>query len=171
MTADSCLVGWEELGIESRYQVDRRYMERALLLAQQARDRNEIPVGAVVVLADEVVGQGANQSVSEHDPSGHAEIVAIRDAARRVGNYRLNGATLYVTLEPCIMCAGAILHARLERVVFAAWDARYGAAGSRLNLLESPFLNHRCQVESGVLDQRAKVLLHTFFAQKRLNKD
>ena len=142
-------------------------MAQALRLAARAESLGEVPVGAIVVLADEVVGQGWNQPVSRHDPSAHAEIIAIRDAARRLGNYRLTGASLYVTLEPCIMCAGAILHARIDRLIFGARDAEFGAAGSALNLVESAFLNHRAAVTAGVMEQESSQLLRAFFAARR----
>lgn len=143
------------------------FMQRALTLAKQAGEAGEVPVGAVVVLDDEIIGEGSNRPIAKHDPSAHAEIVAIRDAADRLGNYRLAGATLYVTLEPCIMCAGAILHARIDRLVFAARDRQYGAAGSALNLVESEFLNHRAAVVAGVCEKEAGTLLSGFFENRR----
>lgn len=146
---------------------DPAFMARALEEAARAEAAGEVPVGAVVVLDGEVIGQGHNRCIPDHDPSAHAEIMAIRDAAHRAGNHRLTGATLYVTLEPCIMCAGAILHARIERLVYAAPDPRFGAAGSALNLLESPFLNHRTRIVSGVMRAEASELLHSFFAGRR----
>lgn len=146
-------------------------MRRALDLARQAAADTdaaaEVPVGAVVVLDDEIIGQGHNQTISLHDPSAHAEMQAIRAAAAAIGNHRLSGAVLYVTLEPCIMCAGAILHARLAKLVYGARDHRFGAAGSALNLLESPFLNHRCQIVAGVEADRCGELLREFFAARR----
>jgi tRNA(adenine34) deaminase len=142
-------------------------MARAVELAIEARDRNEIPVGAVVVQDNKIVGEGFNCPISEHDPSGHAEVVALRNAGRNVSNYRFPGATLYVTLEPCIMCAGAILHARIGRLVFGARDPKYGAAGSQLNLLESKFLNHRCSITAGVMQQPCQDLLLQFFRERR----
>lgn len=143
------------------------YMREALLEAETARDLGEVPVGAVVVLDHQVIGRGCNRPITDKDPSGHAEINALRDAAIRIGNYRLTGADLYVTLEPCIMCAGAILHARIARLVFGAWDEKTGAAGSRLNLLESEFLNHQTRVVTGVLEQEAGNLLKDFFISRR----
>ena len=142
-------------------------MSEALGLAKQAKQLGEVPVGALVVLNGEVIGRGYNRSLSNCDPCGHAEILAIRDAAKHIQNYRLTNATLYVSLEPCIMCAGAILHARIKRLVFAARDTRFGAAGSQLNLLESIFLNHQTTVTSGVLQQDASDLLAGFFSQRR----
>ena len=147
--------------------LDRRHMAHALALAEQARDAEEVPVGAVVALGDEIVGRGHNQTITQCDPGAHAEMLAIRDAAHAIGNHRLNGASLYVTLEPCIMCAGAILHARITRLIFGAPDKKSGAAGSALNLLESPFLNHRCKVIGGVEAERCGELLVGFFAERR----
>lgn len=142
-------------------------MRQALDEAEHALDLGEVPVGAVVVMNQQVVGRGCNRPISNNDPSSHAEIVAIRDAAQRMQNYRLSGALLYVTLEPCIMCAGAILHARIDRLIFGARDEKYGAAGSSLNLLESEFLNHRTSVVAGVLGRESAALLSVFFESKR----
>ncbi|NKB78193.1 MAG: tRNA-specific adenosine deaminase [Gammaproteobacteria bacterium] len=153
--------------MSSEYQTDQTFMRRALELASDARKMDEVPVGALVVNDGAVIGEGHNRVISDLDPSAHAEVVAIRDAASNVGNFRLANSVLYVTMEPCIMCAGAILQARIEKVVFAAWDIRFGAGGSRLNLLESQFLNHQCKVHSGVLEKEAKVLLQSFFSAKR----
>lgn len=142
-------------------------MAQAMQLARQAATAGEVPVGAVVVLGDDIIGQGYNQTITLCDPSAHAEILAIRHAAKTTDNHRLVGASLYVTLEPCIMCAGAILQSRISRLVYAARDERFGAAGSALNLLESPFLNHRCKVVVGTGAQRSNQLLKEFFASKR----
>ena len=147
--------------------VDQRFMTRALALAKNAGDSGEVPVCAVVVLNNEIIGEGHNQPVACHDPTAHAEIVAIRNACEAVNNYRLNGATLYVTLEPCIMCAGAILTSRIDRLVFGARDERFGAAGTQVNLVESTFLNHQATVTAGVLESVSKVLLQEFFESKR----
>ena len=147
--------------------LDKKFMGMALEEAGKAGSAGEVPVGAVVVLEGEVIGRGHNRSVSDHDPTAHAEMNALRNAAMRLGNYRLQGAELYVTLEPCIMCAGALLHARIARLVYAAPDPRYGAAGSALNLLDSPFANHRTRVVSGVLRREAAALLDEFFAERR----
>ena len=148
-------------------EINERWMRHAVVQANHAAEHNEVPVGAVVVLGDEVIGEGYNQSVGTHDPTAHAEIVALRDAARRLGNYRLVGTTLYVTLEPCLMCAGAIIQARVERVVFGAFDEKAGAVGSTANLLQSPLANHQCQVTSGVLGNECAGLLERFFAKLR----
>ena len=142
-------------------------MATALDLARLAEEEGEVPVGAVVVADETVIGRGYNRCIPDCDPSAHAEIKAIRDAAKSIGNHRLAGATLYVTLEPCIMCAGAILHARIDRLVYAAPDHRFGAAGSALNLLDSPFLNHSCHVTAGVCAEESSALLKAFFAKRR----
>ena len=142
-------------------------MRRALALARHAEQLGEVPVGAVIVRDGEILGEGWNQPISTHDPSAHAEMVALRAAARHVQNYRLPGATLYVTLEPCAMCAGAIVHARIARVVYAATDPKAGAGGSVFNLLASERLNHRAQVDGGVLAEDCRDLLRRFFEQRR----
>ncbi len=143
------------------------WMRRALELARCAQAQGEVPVGAVVVLDGECLAEGWNRPIGLHDPSAHAEIVALRAAAARQRNYRLPGATLYVTLEPCIMCAGAILNARIAHLVFAARDAQYGAAGSRLDVLQTGWLNARCRVTGGLLEQPARQLLQDFFRARR----
>ncbi len=142
-------------------------MRRALELARHAEESGEVPVGAVVVLNDEVIGEGWNQPIVSHDPTAHAEMVAMRAAAARMKNYRLTGATLYVTLEPCAMCAGAMVHARIARVVYGAADPKTGAAGSVFNLLESTALNHRAQVTGGVLADECGEILRRFFESRR----
>ena len=146
---------------------DERWMRLALEQAKQAESEGEVPVGAVVVIDDKVIGQGRNQSLGFHDPSAHAEIMAMREAGKTLSNYRLPGSTLYVTLEPCMMCAGAILHARIERVVFGARDEKTGAVGSIANLLENPLANHRCRVTAGILPEQSLLLLANFFQQRR----
>ena len=148
-------------------EIDKRWMRHALTQAKRAAEFNEVPVGAVVVLGDEVIGEGYNQPLGTHDPTAHAEIVALRDAARHLENYRLGGTTLYVTLEPCLMCAGAILQARVQRVVFGAFDEKAGAVGSTANLLQSPLANHQCQVTAGVLRNDCAALIEGFFAELR----
>ena len=142
-------------------------MKRALDLARYAEGAGEVPVGALVVLNDEVIGEGWNQPIVSHDPTAHAEMVAMRAAAARMKNYRLTGATLYVTLEPCAMCAGAMVHARVARVVYGAADPKSGAAGSVFNLLESTPLNHRAQVAGGVLGGECGEMLRRFFESRR----
>lgn len=145
-----------------------RWMSRALELADMAESEGEVPVGALVVLDGEVIGEGWNRPIGQNDPSAHAEIIALRQAGARCGNYRLPGATLYVTLEPCVMCAGAMVHARLKQVVFGAFDPKSGAAGSVFKILPSdaPF-NHRVEVEGGVLEQACGERLKRFFRKRR----
>lgn len=142
-------------------------MRVALGLAHEAGAAGEVPVGAVVVLDGEVIGRGFNQPILRHDPTAHAEIMALRDAASRVGNYRLPGSTLYVTLEPCVMCTGAIMHARVARVVFGARDPKTGAAGSVVDLYAESRLNHHADIEGGVLADDCGSLLSSFFAARR----
>lgn len=142
-------------------------MRAALAQALRARALGEVPVGAVLVLDGEIVGAGCNQPISARDPTAHAEIVALRDAARRLGNYRLPGSTLYVTLEPCAMCCGALMHARVARVVFGARDAKTGAAGSVIDLFAETRLNHHATVEGGLLAAECGLLLTEFFAARR----
>lgn len=146
---------------------DIHWMRLALQQAQLAAREGEVPVGAVLVREGQLIAEERNRPIAEHDPTGHAEIRLLRRAGKRLGNYRLNGTTLYVTLEPCPMCAGAIVHARVERVVFATSDPRTGAAGSVYNLLQSNELNHRCRVEGGVLEQESASLLREFFRSRR----
>ena len=142
-------------------------MRIALDQAQLAWAQGEVPVGAVVVCDGAVIATGFNQPIGKHDPTAHAEIVALRAAADKLGNYRLPGCTLYVTLEPCIMCSGAMMHARLARVVYAATDPKTGACGSVLDLFAHEQLNHHAQVEGGVLAEEASVMLRAFFAERR----
>ena len=148
-------------------QEDAYWMQQALMLAQHADTEGEVPIGAVIVRDNHIIGQGWNQPIGMSDPSAHAEIVALRLAAKHSNNYRLPGTTLYVTLEPCAMCAGAIIHARVARVVFAVSDKRSGAAGSVFNILQSPQLNHRVQCDSGILEHECKQLLQAFFQERR----
>lgn len=146
---------------------DEYWMQRALALAAQAEAEGEVPVGAVIVRDGACVGEGWNRPIGTHDASAHAEINALRDAGRRLGNYRLPGATLYVTLEPCVMCAGAIVHARIARVVFGADDPKTGAAGSRFDTLVSDQHNHRVRVDRGVLAAESGECLRRFFRARR----
>jgi tRNA(adenine34) deaminase len=146
---------------------DERWMAEALLLAREAGACGEVPVGAVVVVGSEVVGRGSNQPIAAVDPTAHAEIVALREAARRIGNYRLEGAVLYCTLEPCVMCAGALVHARVTRVVFGARDLRFGGVRSKFRLADSDILNHRVEVTEGVMGVECAALLHEFFQGRR----
>lgn len=146
---------------------DIDFMRAALDLAGAAQAAGEVPVGAVVVLDGEIVGRGYNSPISRHDPSAHAEMLALRDAAQKLGNYRLVGCELFVTLEPCLMCAGAIMHARIARVVYGASDPKTGACGSVLNAFDQPRLNHHTRVEGGVLAQECGAVLSNFFALRR----
>jgi tRNA(adenine34) deaminase len=146
---------------------DSGFMGLALEHAREAGAAGEVPVGAVVVLEGEVVGRGFNQPIGRHDPTAHAEVMALRDAATRLGNYRLPGCTLYVTLEPCAMCAGAIMHARIDRVVFGARDPKTGAAGSVIDLFAELRLNHHAVIVSGVLADQCGGLLSSFFSARR----
>lgn len=146
---------------------DEACMQRALELAEKARQYNEVPVGAVITQAEVVIGEGYNSPIANHDPSAHAEISAIRQAGQRLANYRLPDSTLYVTLEPCSMCAGAIVHARIQRVVLATAEPRAGAAGSVFNLLDNEHLNHSCRVEFGLMQQESAAMLKAFFRERR----
>jgi tRNA(adenine34) deaminase len=146
---------------------DYRFMRLALDLAHEGARCGEVPVGAVVCCENRVIGRGHNAPISGHDPSAHAEIMALRDAARTLGNYRMPQATMYVTLEPCVMCVGAIFQARIRRVVFAAADPKTGACGSVTNLFALPQLNHHAVVEGGLCAQESAQLLSSFFAQRR----
>lgn len=146
---------------------DAQAMRLAMEQAHAAEALGEVPVGSVVVLDGQVIGLGHNRVIIDDDPSAHAEIVALRRATKTVGNYRLPGSTLYVTLEPCAMCAGALVHARIERVVFAADDPKAGAAGSVMQVLDHPQLNHRCRFEGGLMAEEAAAMLTAFFRSRR----
>jgi len=147
--------------------LDIFWMQRAIELARVAEQQGEVPVGAVLVKENQIIGEGFNAPISTHDPSAHAEIQAIRAAASTIGNYRLLNTTLYVTVEPCVMCAGAIVHARVSEIVFGASEPRTGAAGSVFNILQSSELNHRVEIRSGVLQEECAGLLKKFFQQRR----
>jgi len=146
---------------------DTDWMRRALLLAQRAADEGEVPVGALLVVNDEIVGEGWNRPIASSDPTAHAEIVAMRAGAAALGNYRLGNATLYVTLEPCPMCMGAVLNARVARVVFGAWDAKAGACGSVIDLPREPRLAQGVDVFGGVCSEESAALLRQFFESRR----
>lgn len=146
---------------------DVDYMHRALALAQRAGAQGEVPVGAVLVQGDAIVGEGWNCPIGSCDPTAHAEIVALRAGGQALGSYRLVDTVLYVTLEPCVMCAAAIVHARVSRVVFGAWDPKAGAAGSTIDVFRLPALNHRVDVFGGVLAGECGALLSEFFAPRR----
>jgi len=146
---------------------DARFMRAALDEARGAAERGEVPVGAVVVLNDEIIARAGNLTIADCDPTAHAEVIALREAAKRIGNYRLAGATLYVTIEPCAMCAGAMIQARIARLVYGAPDAKGGAVHSCFAVLDHPQLNHRVAVTAGVLAEDAAAALKDFFAARR----
>ena len=149
---------------------DDYWMQQALLLASEAADHGEVPVGALVVMNNEIIGRGYNRPITNSDPSAHAEIVALRDAAKHIGNYRLAGADLFVTLEPCSMCAGAIAHARIRRLVYAAAEPKSGVVHSQGQFFQQPFINHKPQVLGNVLAEQSAVLLQQFFQRRRAQK-
>lgn len=149
---------------------DQYFMEQAFKLAQKAEQFNEIPVGAVVVHQGKIIGEGYNQSIMLNDPSAHAEMLAIRQAGEHLNNYRLLGCTLYVTLEPCPMCAGLLVHSRIERLVYASTDLKTGAAGSALNLINNEQLNHQITATSGIMQVECSKLLSDFFKRRRHEK-
>ncbi|GAB1256434.1 tRNA adenosine(34) deaminase TadA [Aurantivibrio plasticivorans] len=154
--------------IDDQAQIDRRWMERALIMAKCAREQGEVPVGAVLVSADgKLLAEGWNRPISSCDPSAHAEIVVLRDAAKKLGNYRLPGATLYVTIEPCAMCAGALVHSRIARVVFGALEPKAGAVVSQLHVLDAPSSNHLVRYDHGVLEDQASGIMSDFFKYRR----
>jgi tRNA(adenine34) deaminase len=147
--------------------LDQFYMRRAIALARQAEAAGEVPVGALIVRDDSIIAEGFNRPISTRDPTAHAEMIVLRAAAASSDSYRLVGTTLYVTLEPCAMCAGAMVHARVQRLVYAATDPRAGAAGSVFNVVQNPALNHRLTVDAGVLGEECSVLLRNFFVARR----
>ena len=149
---------------------DEQFMRRALQLAEQAATVGEVPVGALVVANGEVIGEGYNQPISSCDPTGHAEIIAIRKAATALGNYRLSGCDLYVTIEPCTMCVGAMIHGRIGRIVFGAAEPRAGALESQLKLMDSSHFNHSIEWQGGVLAQECGAIISDFFRAKRVKK-
>ncbi|PCI73095.1 MAG: tRNA adenosine(34) deaminase TadA [Gammaproteobacteria bacterium] len=143
------------------------WMQKALALAELAEKQGEVPVGAILVKDDEIIGQGYNQPISNHDPSAHAEIIALRNAGQKIQNYRLVDSTMYVTLEPCAMCAMAMVHARIAKIVFATKEPRTGAGGSLYQLLQHSGHNHRIEIVEGILQQQSSELLKRFFRSKR----
>jgi len=147
--------------------LDQHYMRRAIELAREAQAAGEVPVGAVIVREGRIIAEGSNRPIGARDPTAHAEMVALRAASAASDSYRLTGSTLYVTLEPCAMCAGAMVHARVQRLVFAATDPRAGAAGSVFNIVQHPALNHRIECTGGVLAEECGSLLREFFAARR----
>jgi tRNA(adenine34) deaminase len=153
--------------VNSQPHSDVDFMRRALALAASGADRGEVPVGALLVDSGRVLAEAANSPIARHDPTAHAEIEALRSGGRALGSYRLAGTTLYVTLEPCTMCAAAMVHARIRRLVFGAWDPKAGAAGSVIDLFTQPWLNHRVDVFGGVLAEECAAQLQAFFASRR----
>jgi tRNA(adenine34) deaminase len=149
---------------------DAKWMQRAFELAQEAKSQDEVPVGAVIIFDEQIIGEGWNQPISTNDPTAHAEIVALRDAGINIGNYRLSDATMYVTLEPCSMCASAIVHARLTKLVYAVEEPKAGACGSVFNLLQTKELNHQVKIEKGVMEEECRSLIQTFFKEKRASQ-
>lgn len=152
---------------ETQPEVDATWMERALELAALAAAAGEVPVGALVIKDGEIIGEGHNRNLLDNDPTAHAEIVALRQAAARLGNHRLTGCTMVTTIEPCSMCAGALIHSRIARLVYGASDPKAGAAGSTVQVINHPSLNHRMEVTAGVLAGKCSEILQKFFRQKR----
>ncbi|ODS24693.1 tRNA-specific adenosine deaminase [Candidatus Endobugula sertula] len=150
--------------------IDEYWMQQALHLAQEAGKHQEVPIGAILVKQDKVIGQGFNQPIGSHDPTAHAEILALRDAAQNQGNYRLVDSTLYVTIEPCAMCAGALVHARVSRLVFGALEPKAGAVVSQTNQLDGDHLNHCVKYEGGVCAEACASIVSVFFARRRREK-
>jgi len=142
-------------------------MKEALVQAKKALKKGEVPIGAVVVLGDEIIGKGHNQPITKKDPTAHAEIIALKEASNRLENYRLNEAIIYTTLEPCLMCVGALVHARIKKVIFAAQDTKSGVVVNNGGLIQSEFLNHKVSFEGGILEKQASKLLKDFFLEKR----
>lgn len=149
---------------------DEYWMRYALQLAQRAREQGEVPVGAVLVQGEQMIGEGWNGPIGQHDPTAHAEMMALRQGGQALGNYRLLNTTLYVTLEPCVMCAGAIVHSRIDRLVFGARDGKTGAAGSLVDILGHPGMNHQVKVVHGVLADECSAILSDFFRMRREQK-
>jgi tRNA(adenine34) deaminase len=156
------------VAIKSGSALDESFMRAAFAEAIRARDHQEVPVGAIVVLDGLVLGRGSNQPIHALDPTAHAEIVALRNAASKIGNYRLSGATLYVTVEPCVMCVGSLVHARVARLVYGAAEPRAGAVCSAFRLLDQAPFNHRVEVIGGVLESECRQLMQEFFAARRM---
>lgn len=155
-------------GAESEREIDERWMRHALALAAQAEAAGEVPVGAVIVKDGQMIAEGWNQPISSNDPTAHAEVVALRNAARAENNYRLSGCTLYVTLEPCTMCVGALVHARIERLVYGTLEPKAGAVESQASLLEAAHFNHQVRFKGGVLASECQHQLSHFFRQRRV---
>jgi len=153
--------------MDSQLNVDEHWMGEAFKLAQQAQDAGEVPVGAVIVSQNQIISSGYNHPIESHDPSAHAEMVALRNAGKHLNNYRLLDTTLYVTLEPCVMCAGAMIHARIKRLVYGARDLKTGSAGGRVDIFAGGLFNHEIEVTADILGDQCGELLRKFFKQKR----
>ncbi len=149
---------------------DEEWMQQAFQLAKKSEGQGEVPVGAIIVYQNEIIGKGWNQPILLHDPTAHAEIIALREAGRKMHNYRLLGSTMYVTLEPCAMCAGAIVQARISRLVYAVEDKKTGACGSVFNIVQTEELNHSVEITKGILERECQTLIKIFFKEKRLKK-
>ena len=151
----------------TNFDIDEKFMRFAFIEAQKSKSINEVPVGAIIVMNDRVISRAHNLSISQNDPTSHAEINALRNAGKKIDNYRLTGATLYATLEPCAMCYGAIVHARISRLVFGAYDPKTGVCGSSSNLYEQACFNHSPQITGGVLEEECSLILKDFFKKRR----
>jgi tRNA(adenine34) deaminase len=149
---------------------DEEWMQQAFQLAKKSEGQGEVPVGAIIVYQNEIIGKGWNQPILLHDPTAHAEIIALREAGRKMHNYRLLVSTMYVTLEPCAMCAGAIVQARISRLVYAVEDKKTGACGSVFNIVQTEELNHSVEITKGILERECQTLIKNFFKEKRLKK-
>ena len=149
---------------------DEEWMQYALQLAKKSEERDEVPVGAIIVYKNKIIGEGWNQPISSNNPTAHAEIMALQDAGEKIGNYRLLDSTMYVTLEPCVMCAGALVHARIAKLVYAVDDQKTGACGSVFNMIQAEELNHNTEIKKGVLEKECQALIKNFFKEKRLKK-
>ena len=149
---------------------DEEWMQYALQLAKKSEERDEVPVGAIIVYKNKIIGEGWNQPISSNNPTAHAEIMALQDAGEKIGNYRLLDSTMYVTLEPCVMCAGALVHARIAKLVYALDDQKTGACGSVFNMVQAEELNHNIEIKKGVLEKECQALIKNFFKEKRLKK-
>ena len=147
---------------------DEEWMQHAFQLAKKSEMHDEVPVGAIIVCKNKIIGEGWNQPISSHNPTAHAEIIALKEAGKKIGNYRLPESAMYVTLEPCVMCAGAIVHARVAKLVYAVEDEKTGACGSVFNITQADKLNHRVRIEKGVLEKECRALIQDFFKEKRL---
>ena len=149
---------------------DEEWMQYALQLAKKSEERDEVPVGAIIVYKNKIIGEGWNHPISSNNPTAHAEIMALQDAGEKIGNYRLLDSTMYVTLEPCVMCAGAMVHARIAKLVYAVDDQKTGACGSVFNMIQAEELNHNTEIKKGVLEKECQALIKNFFKEKRLKK-